>query len=88
MNNYPKEDARGSRVRVLESLGPLDGSVLSGLDTGSLNEMVGLFLIIDFHEGEVRCNFWYHEHRFTLPQVVRWAEKYVEMLRESVIGQE
>ena len=84
LNNYPKETVTEPKVEVIESLGPVLKPGLSTLTTNKLNEIAGLFLVIDFYEGGVRFNFWYHIHRFTENQVIDWATRYLKLL-ESII---
>lgn len=65
-------------------LRPISGEGLGGLSPSRLNEIAGLFLIIDYYKGELRFNYWYHEHRFTLDQVREWVNQYEIFLKEEI----
>lgn len=85
-NNYPRETT-GLEVKgeVLECLAPIKDPELIELDAEWLNEIAGLFLIIDLWNGEPRFNFWYHLHRFTVEQVSDWASRYIVRLRRVLM---
>lgn len=85
LNNYPRESNSQPRVEVLESLGPIVRPGLPDLSPQALNEIAGLFMIVDYYEGEMRFNFWYHKHRFRLSQIKIWAEKYLESLQLNLV---
>ena len=84
LNNYPRESNIQPRVEVLESLGPIIKEELSDLTSKRLNEIAGLFLIIDYFNKEMRFNFWYHLHRFTETQVQNWAKRYLDHLLKNI----
>lgn len=84
LNNYPRESNTHPRVEVLESLGPITKEGLPDLTSKRLNEIAGLFLIIDYFNKEMRFNFWYHLHRFIETQVQNWAERYLDHLLENI----
>ena len=84
LNNYPRESNIQPRVEVLESLGPVIKEELSDLTSKRLNEIAGLFLIVDFFNKKMRFNFWYHLHRFTETQVQNWAERYLYHLLKNI----
>lgn len=88
LNNYKKEsDILEPKVEVLESLGPINGRPeFNDLSPKTLNEIAGLFLIIDFFEQELRFNFWYHEERFSRQQILKWVEKYQKYLKIIIDG--
>lgn len=83
MNNYPKEQKNMSfNIETIECLWPIIDKKINWLETDVLNEMVWLFLVIDFYEWEIRCNFWYHIHRFSEKIIKWWAKRYFEILTE------
>jgi len=84
LNNYPREADTQPKVEVLESLGPIIKSGLPDLSSQTLNEIAGLFLIIDYFEGEMRFNFWYHKHRFPIRDVKKWADEYFDLLDKNL----
>lgn len=83
-NNYPREANIKPKVKVLESLGPIIEEGLPNLTSETLNEIAGLFLIIDYFKKEMRFNFWYHLHRFPKEQVQDWAQRYLDILKENI----
>jgi len=84
LNNYPRESNIQPRVEVLESLGSIMKEELPDLTSETLNEIAGLFLIIDYYNGEMRFNFWYQSHRFTEIQVQNWAKRYLDCLLKNI----
>ncbi len=84
LNNYPNEANTLPKVEVLESLGPITIPDLPNFTPKKLNEIAGLFLIIDYYQGEMRFNFWYHIHRFNKEQVKKWSHKYLNILEKII----
>ncbi|MBU6214358.1 SDR family NAD(P)-dependent oxidoreductase [Patescibacteria group bacterium] len=84
LNNYSREADTQPRVEVFESLGPILEDGLSGISPKKINEIAGLFLIVDYYEGEMRFNFWYHSHRFFKKQVQEWADRYSDLLKQNI----
>ncbi len=86
LNNYQKEDSPNEfNVRVIESLGPTNGSDLPNFTPHKLNEIAGLFLVIDQIDSGTRFNFWYHISRFPEKEVSNWANRYLEILKEIIV---
>ncbi len=86
-NNYRREKQMvDQEAEVLESLGPVTLGLASHVDNPFLQEIAGLFLIIDLNSGEPRFNFWHHLHRFPVDVVNLWAERYLATLARALAG--
>lgn len=83
LNNY-RQEKNNYLTEVVESLGEINRGYLSGMNNYILNEIAGLFLIIDFHDSEIRFNFWYHEERFSDVQVRTWISEYKTILKKVI----
>ncbi len=83
MNNYLKEE-NNIDVNVLESLWPIGQQGFKWLETKELKEMVWLFLIIDFFDWWLRCNFWYQFHRFSDETINEWTKIYMDILKKTI----
>ena len=81
LNNY-KQEKNNKLIEVVESLGEIDRGYLSGINNDLLNEIAGLFLIIDFYKNGIRFNFWYHKDRFSESQIRGWIIKYKAILKK------
>ena len=79
LNNYKKEDDKYD-VEVFESLGEIKDSLVGGANNKYLNEIAGLFLIIDFDDESMRFNFWYHEDKYSKDQI----EEYIQIYKSNL----
>lgn len=83
LNNY-RQEKNNCLTEVVESLGEIKRGYLSGINNYILNEIAGLFLIIDFYDSGIRFNFWYHEDRFSNSQIRKWISEYESILNKLI----
>lgn len=83
LNNY-RQGKDNQLTEVVESLGEINRGYLSGINNDLLNEIAGLFLIVDFHENGIRFNFWYHKDRFSESQIIKWISEYKSVLKKLI----
>lgn len=83
--NYRREVQQDApRARVLEVLGPIQEPEFAAANTEELRRIPGLHLVMDLFGGELRCNFWYHRHRFAEREVAGWSARFFAHLATAL----
>lgn len=83
--NYKKgTDEDNKDYKILEILGEIHFEEFKIFNQIRFKRVPGLHLVINEQKDGLAFNFYYHEKRFSINEVKKWAHRYFEILNEIV----